>query len=325
MSSLGLVLARNGMYDEAAEPLTLAAQAMPDSYEAQCNFGLTMMRLGRPDAAEPASKKAIELRPDAFEPNSALAVLYVSQRRSKEAIERLNVARKARPNDAGILALLGDQYLQIDDPLAAIPPLRDAVRLKPENPNPYHVLIQACQKAKDFANALVIAQQGAERLPSDGRFQFEIGDQLSNLGRHHEAMPFAEKAVQLSFSLVEGYDLLGDLSFRRGEYDQALAGFQKAKALDPTDLEAMRGIGQTLVRMKRYDEAIAALNDAIPTHPEEPEFYYDLSQAYVRMGNQEKAAEASAKFQQLHAIEVARQDAEDQQRALEQKAGAGKP
>jgi predicted Zn-dependent protease len=83
-------------------------------------------------------------------------------------------------------------------------------------------------------------------------------------------------------------------------------------------------MGQTLVRMKRYDDAIAELNDAIPLHPTEPEFYYDLSQAYVRLGNREKAAEASAKFKQMHEIEVARQDAEDQRRALEQKGAANK-
>jgi predicted Zn-dependent protease len=77
--------------------------------------------------------------------------------------------------------------------------------------------------------------------------------------------------------------------------------------------------------MKRYDEAVAALNDAIPLHPNEPEFYYDLSQAYVRLGDRDKAAEASAKFRELHAIEVARQNAEDQRRALEQKGASTKP
>ena len=90
-------------------------------------------------------------------------------------------------------------------------------------------------------------------------------------------------------------------------------------------MEASRGIGQALVRLKRYDEAVAALNDAIPAHPTEPEFYYDLSQAYVRLGDREKAAQASAKFQELHAMEVARQNAEDQRRALEHKGAAAKP
>ncbi len=325
MNSLGLLLVKDGIYAEAVEPFAVAAQMMPDSYEAQCNFGLTLMKLGRTDEAEPALKKAVELRPDEFGPNSALAVLYVSEGRSREAIERLNTARQARPGDAGILALLGDQYLRTDNAQAAIPVLRDAIRIKPDNPDPYHILVQAYQKQKDFAKALGVAQQGAERFPEDGRFQFEMGNQLSNLGRYQEALPYAAKSVQLNASLVEGHDLVGDLEFRRGEYDQALASFQKAKDIDPTDLEALRGIGQTLVRLKRYDEAVAALNDAIPVHPQEAEFYYDLSQAYVRLGDREKAEQASAKFQQLHVLQVARQNAEDQRRALEQKGTATKP
>jgi len=324
MNSLGLLLGKNGFYAEAAAPLNAAAQMMPESYEAHYNLGLTLMKLGRADDAEPALKKAVELRPDEFGPNSALAVLYVSQGRGREAIEMLKAARQARPDDAGILALLGDQYLQTDDVRAAIPLLREAIRIKPDNPDPYHVLIQAYQKEKDFANALSFARQGAEHFPSDGRFEFEIGNQLSNLGRYQEALPFGEKSVELNASLVEGHDLVGDLESRRGDYEPALASFQRAKTIDPTDLEALRGIGQTLVRMKRYDEAVAALNNAIPVHPTEPEFYYDLSHAYVRLGDREKAAQASAKFRELHAVEVARQNAEDQRRALEQKDAAAK-
>jgi len=70
------------------------------------------------------------------------------------------------------------------------------------------------------------------------------------------------------------------------------------------------------LRLKRYEDAIAAANEAIPSHPAEPEFYYDLSQAYIRLGDQQKAAQASAKFQELHAAQVAKQNAEDQRRAL---------
>jgi tetratricopeptide (TPR) repeat protein len=181
MHSLGLLLGKNGYYAEAREPLGLAAQMMPESYDAHYNLGLTLMKVGNAAEAEPALRKAVELRPDAFGANSALAVLYVNQGRSVEAIEHLNAARQARPDDAGILALLGDQYLQTADWRAAIPLLRDAIRLKPENPNPWHVLIQAYQQEKDFAKALDLSQKGAERFPLDGRFQFEIGNQLSNL------------------------------------------------------------------------------------------------------------------------------------------------
>jgi len=97
--SLGLVLAKNGFYSEAAEPLAVAAQMMPDSFEAHYNLGLTLMKLDRVDEAEAALKKAVELRPNDFGPNSALAVLYVGQRRSREAIERLKVARQAQASE----------------------------------------------------------------------------------------------------------------------------------------------------------------------------------------------------------------------------------
>jgi predicted Zn-dependent protease len=137
-------------------------------------------------------------------------------------------------------------------------------------------------------------------------------------------LPYAEKSIQLNASLVEGHDLLGDIRSRRGEYDRALASFQRTKAIDPMDLEALRGIGQTLVWLKRYEDAVTELNEAIAVYPEEPEFYYDLSQAYLRLGDRESAAQALAKFRQLHAAQLARQNAENQRRAARENGAAAK-
>jgi predicted Zn-dependent protease len=73
-------------------------------------------------------------------------------------------------------------------------------------------------------------------------------------------------------------------------------------------LGALRGIGQTLVRLKRYSEAVIELNKAILVYPHVSEFYYGLSQAYIRLDDREKAAQAAARFQQLHAREDAEQN-----------------
>ena len=318
LQTLGLLLGRGSYYLDALEPLEQAAQMLPDSYEPHYNLGLTQLKLGRDGAAETALKRAVELRPDSFESNSTLAVLYVSQNRNREAIERLRAALQARPEDEKILALLGDQYLLADEAAAAVPALREAIRLKPDKPETRHLLIQAYQHEKDFTSALIAAQEGAKLFPSDGRFQYDIGSQLANLGRYGDALAYAEKSVRLDPSLVEGHDLVGDLKYRRGEYDQALASFQRAKSLDATDLEAFRGIGQTLIRLKRYSEAVIELNSALLVHPDVSEFYHDLSQAYIRLGDREKAAQASAKFQQLHSIEVSKRDLEDWRRATQE-------
>jgi predicted Zn-dependent protease len=65
------------------------------------------MMLEQTEKAEASLKRSIELRPDSFEANSTLAFLYVNQNRTEDAIQRLEAARQARPENLRVLALLG--------------------------------------------------------------------------------------------------------------------------------------------------------------------------------------------------------------------------
>jgi Flp pilus assembly protein TadD len=134
LSSLGILLGDKGLYDEALQPLRLATQLEPNSYEAQFNLGFNLLKLGQYSEAEPSLRKALELRPDSFEANSTLAVLFINQDRSKEAIERLQATHSISPEDANILVLLGQQFLKTDNAPKAIQALHQAINLKPDKP-----------------------------------------------------------------------------------------------------------------------------------------------------------------------------------------------
>jgi len=103
---------------------------------------------------------------------------------------------------------------------------------------------------------------------------------------------------------------LGDAQSRKGQYEAALASFQRALRLDPQNLLALRGAGHSLIYLKRYREALQEFEEAIKIYPGDSELYFELSQVQARMGNREKAAEATATFQRLHAEASRKQDAE---------------
>jgi len=305
---LGTLLGQGNFYREALQPLQLAAETSPNSFEAHYNLGLTLVRIEQYQEAETHLKKALEVRPDSFEGNSVLAVLYVNQNRNGEAIERLREAAKARPGDPKVLGLLGQQYLQgryLDE---AIETLQEAARLKPDDLSFRYLLIDAYQKNQEYDEASKVAREALALSPREARPHFEAGQQLVNLGRYQEARPYFEDAIRIDPSFTEAYNSVGDLRLRSGEYEAALESFERAKSLDPRNLLALRGIGQSLIRLKRYEAALSELEQAAELHPDDAELHFELSQVYARMGSREKAAEAVAVFQRLRAKEVEKQD-----------------
>src|SRR6185369_8597291 len=62
--TVGLILARRGLYKEAADQFRFVAEQQPDSYEALYNYGLALQNLNRNDEAERAFSAAADLKPD---------------------------------------------------------------------------------------------------------------------------------------------------------------------------------------------------------------------------------------------------------------------
>ena len=172
------------------------------------------------------------------------------------------------------------------------------------------MLVEAYQEKNDFQNALIAAQDAAQQFPNAPRAVYEVGQQLANLGHYQQARPYAEKALQMDSTMVDAYNLLGDIESRSGQYDAAVKTFTSAKALNPKDRMALGGIGENLIRLGRLQDAVSELNQAIAAEPEDSDLYFNLIQAYMRLGQRQKAAQAEAAFQKFHAREVAQRNAQ---------------
>ena len=310
LESAGVLLGRAGLYEGAREPLERSVRLDPHSFEANCNLGLTLLKLHLDQDAEASLLAALKLKPESVEVNSALAVLYVQQNRNLDAIERLRTASQALPGDAKILALLGQQYLQgyfVKDALAA---LKRAVELAPENPNVRFLLVEACHAAHDYDEGLKVAQQTIGLFPESGRALYLAAQELASLGRYADAHPYAARAVQKEPHLVEAWNLLGDLEAKSGKYEDALKAFEQARSLDASNIEAARGVAENLIRLERYNQALSELQQALNIHPQDAGLHFSLMQVYTRLGQREEAAKAAAVYQQLHAREAAEHDAQ---------------
>jgi Tfp pilus assembly protein PilF len=104
--SLGLLLAEEGRLDEAARSLREAARLLPHRARINYNLGLALQRLGRTAEAERALLAAT--RTDSGDPENAfaLAALYASERRWKDALPYAERFAALSPGDPRALGLL---------------------------------------------------------------------------------------------------------------------------------------------------------------------------------------------------------------------------
>jgi tetratricopeptide (TPR) repeat protein len=90
------------------------------------------------------------------------------------------------------------------------------------------------------------------------------------------------RALELSPSSADTYDLYGRMCSGLGRFDEALRLVQRAQELDP--LAHRMDVATTLLRASRYDEAAQAASRALELDPEHDRAYATLGWAYLKMG-----------------------------------------
>src|SRR5687768_1926857 len=95
--------------------------------------GLLHHQRGNLQGAEDCFRQAVQEYPRDLDALNLLAMVLAAQKRFGEAVKLLQKAVALRPADPVLLGNLGGLLAEANDPLAAIGPLREAIRLKPDH------------------------------------------------------------------------------------------------------------------------------------------------------------------------------------------------
>jgi tetratricopeptide (TPR) repeat protein len=122
------------------------------------------------------------------------------------------------------------------------------------------------------------------------------GVELSNAGRHREAIAELEKALRLAPSqpvvrrnLAHARGNLGGDLLKKRAYREAAAEFQGAIDLSPEEARFHAGLGVAFLGLRELDRAIEALTRARDISPQEAEIYRVLGEAYYYRGEISRA------------------------------------
>jgi tetratricopeptide (TPR) repeat protein len=147
--TLGVLYGRYAYYEQALEPLQLAARLDPESVEIQYNLGLSYFRVRRYREARAPLEKAVALQPDFFGPNALLgATLYglKEDELSYKVLQHAHRINPQHPETAGLLFRvslgLGQKEFLAKKYTQSLVFLKEATALNPSLPEVHRLLAE---------------------------------------------------------------------------------------------------------------------------------------------------------------------------------------
>ncbi len=248
---VGLVLARQGKWPEAADAFKAAAEAPGARFGAFANHAYALERLGKYTEAQTALEQALK-RGGSNDPRvqTSLGAVALMAGDLAAADGALSAARPLfgnRPPTAAWYHYSGLTAALLGDTERAQSLLQEGVEANPHAAVLLNNLAVLHERANRFDEAASLVDRGLHEDATLPQLQKNHGDLLYRGGRYDEALEAFQRAVKVRPELGDDvYLKLGNILFRRHDRDEAVKCWERALELDPgnaivrTNLEAVR-------------------------------------------------------------------------------------
>jgi Flp pilus assembly protein TadD len=167
----------------------------------------------------------------------------------KEAIPYFERATEVDPEFSKAHLYLGRSYLNLSMWQKAIPPLRTAYTLSPE------------QLKKEIVNLMLDAFLGAALN------EFKKGDFTNSAQFLKEALRWSPESVKVKTELATTLVALGGKLLSEGNMREAISAFTETTAVSPNNLDAYLGLARALFKNGDFFQALNAVKHAITIEP----------------------------------------------------------
>lgn len=230
---LGLALAQQQKYEQAATAFRQIFELNSQDVWARQNFALCLQKMGRKDEAIREFKRAL-----AIKPRFGLAWLGLGQ----------VYEETGRTNEAAVC------YQS-----ALANPIHRADELA--------TLARFCRSRQWFEAAATNYLEAIKLSPSDANLCMEAGQTLGQLGRHTEAAQCFADACRLSPAWGQAYFLCGAELGKAGKPGDAEREFREAARLMPDVVEARLNLGIALYQQQKFQAAMDTFHEVLQRDP----------------------------------------------------------
>jgi tetratricopeptide (TPR) repeat protein len=132
------------------------------------------------------------------------------------------------------------------------------------------------------------------------RWANSLGNVLSELGKHEQAIASYSKALRLIPDYADAHNNLGNALNGLGRHEQAAASYTKALRLMPDYADAYYNPANSLGELGKFEQAVASYSKALQLMPDFAEAHNNLAIALSELGKHEQAIASYSKALQIN-------------------------
>lgn len=279
-----------------AAALGLAAQSPDSGGQRKQLFetGEQAMRQGRLAEAEKAFQQIVAETPQDVGAHGNLGVIYMREKKWKQALRELEIAEKLAPQVPGIRLNIGLAYYRQGEYGKAIAPFQSVLRDQPDLAQARH-LLGLCYLFEERYGDAVGALEGLwPSSDSDLSYLYVVAVAAGNAGRHDLEEKALARLMEIGKDSPALHLILGKAYLNRAEDDKALAEFEQAAQGDPNLPLLHYNLGVVYKRKHDLDKAKQEFLKDIAAEPDMAYSYDELGTMYLQ---EEQYPEARSYFE----------------------------
>jgi len=269
----GLQALDKGDYAAAEQIFSKLVAADPKDYSALFNLALAETALKKDDAAIEHYKETLAVKPNLYEAELNLGIVYLRDHRAAEALPLLKDAVRQKPNQARPKRYLADSLLATGD-FAAADAYREALALDPKLASAELGLGQSLARQDKLDDALPHYRQAAQLDPNLKSFLLAIAADFAKANRPKEAIALLKEFPEDAGAREE----LGRLYLANHQPAEAVNEFQTVVSASPTPANRL-ALATAYLQNNQSKEAAPLLQGALAANPND----YDLRMVVGRL------------------------------------------
>jgi tetratricopeptide (TPR) repeat protein len=284
-SNLGILLGRQGRFEEAFKSYDLALKLKPDFVAVWIRLGDLLQNQRRFDEALLTYDHALILDPRNAEAASQAGLMLIELERYDEALAKFDLLQTIQPGEAGVFNNRGICLNRLARWEDAAQSYYRALEIAPQNHQTHNNLGTLLVDLRRFDGAYKHFKTAIEIKPDFFPAINNLGNTLVDLGRFEEAVSVFDRALLLSPDQVELVCNKANALKALGSFDEALACYDRAIALKPDYVKAHSSRGTCLEDMMRTSEALFSYKNALALQPDYAEAHWNFAINRLRVGD----------------------------------------
>lgn len=285
LGALGLQALDHGDYAAAEQIFSKLVASDPKDYSALFNLALAETALKKDAAAIEHYKQTLTVKPNLYESELNLGILYLRNHQAADALPLLKDAVQQKGKEARPKRYLADSLLATGDLDAAVNTYREALALDPKLAGAELGLGQSLYRQNKLDDALPHYRQAAQLDPNLQSFLLEIAAAFSKADRRNEAIALLKEFPDNAGAREE----LGRLYLANNQGKEAVEEFQAAVGMSPTPANRL-ALATAYLKNNQPKLATPILEEALAANPNDYELRMAVGRVYRDQHNYKTAA-----------------------------------